>query len=188
MNRKIFNISIIGLMAALSYISFTFLQIKVPTPGGYTSFHLGNTFCVLGALVAGGVSGGLAGAIGMGIGDLLDPVYVVSAPKTILMKFTIGLLTGFMAHKILHITKRKSNSSIFIAALMASSIGMLFNIIFDPILGYLYKRFILGISVKAATILASWSAITTITNAILTVICASILYVAIVPTIKKYNP
>ena len=57
-------------MAALAYVSFTFLQIKIPTPGGTTSFHLGNTFCVLAALLLGGLPGGIAGAIGMGIGDL----------------------------------------------------------------------------------------------------------------------
>ena len=80
-------------MAALAYVSFTFLQIKIPTPGGTTSFHLGNTFCVLAALLLGGLPGGIAGAIGMGIGDLLDPVYVTYAPKTIILKLMIGIVT-----------------------------------------------------------------------------------------------
>ena len=57
MNNKTLRIAVISLMAALSYISFTFLQIKIPTPGGFTSFHLGNTFCVLAALLLGGVHG-----------------------------------------------------------------------------------------------------------------------------------
>lgn len=47
MNTKILKIVLVGLMAGLCYISFMFLQIKIPTPGGFTSFHLGNTFCVL---------------------------------------------------------------------------------------------------------------------------------------------
>ena len=50
MNNKTLKLAIIGLMSALAYISFTFLQIKIPTPGGTTSFHLGNTFCILAAL------------------------------------------------------------------------------------------------------------------------------------------
>ena len=62
MNNKTLKIAIIGLMSALAYISFTFLQIKIPTPGGTTSFHLGNTFCVLAALLLGGIPGGLAGS------------------------------------------------------------------------------------------------------------------------------
>lgn len=56
MNNKTLKIATIGLMAALAYVSFTFLQIKIPTPGGTTSFHLGNTFCVLAALLLGGTS------------------------------------------------------------------------------------------------------------------------------------
>ena len=70
-----------GMFAALSYVVFTFLQIKIPLPGGdATSIHLGNAVCVLGALILGGVWGGFGGAVGMSIGDLLDPVYVVYAP------------------------------------------------------------------------------------------------------------
>ena len=83
--NAVLKLSITALMAALCYVAFTFLQIKIPTPVGYTSFHLGNTFCVLGALLLGGLPGGIAGAIGMGIGDILDPVYITVAPKTIIL-------------------------------------------------------------------------------------------------------
>ena len=83
MNHKVLKILIIGLMAALSYIAFTFMQIKIPTPAGMTSFHLGNTFCVLAALLLGGLPGGAAGAIGMGIGDLLDPTEMKSSPQVL---------------------------------------------------------------------------------------------------------
>ncbi len=94
-----------GVIAALSYVIFTFLQIKITLPGGdATSIHLGNAVCVLGALLLGGFYGGLGGAIGMTIGDLLDPIYVVYAPKTFLLKLCIGLVTGLIAHKMGHIT------------------------------------------------------------------------------------
>ena len=57
-----------GLLAALSYIGFAYLKIDVPL--GNTAFHFGNVFCVLAALLLGGYWGGLAGALGMTIGDL----------------------------------------------------------------------------------------------------------------------
>ena len=45
-----------ALLAALCFVSFTFLQIKIPMPGGdATSLHIGNAFCVLAALLLGGV-------------------------------------------------------------------------------------------------------------------------------------
>lgn len=187
MNTKTLKIAIIGLMAALAYISFTFLQIKIPTPGGFTSFHLGNTFCVLAALLIGGIPGGIAGAIGMGIGDILDPIYVTYAPKTIFLKLMIGVITGLVAHRFLRISNKTATKSVFTAALIASSAGMLFNIIFDPIIGYLYNRFIFGINVEASSILANWSAITTTVNALATVLIVSILYTAIQPKLKKSN-
>ena len=75
-NSTITKLAETALMAALCYVSFTFLQIKIPVPGGdATSIHIGNAFCVLAALLIGGVYGGLSGAIGMGIADLMDPVY-----------------------------------------------------------------------------------------------------------------
>ena len=105
-NDKTLKLAVTGLMIALCYVSFTFLQIKIPTPVGFTSFHLGNTFCVLAALLLGGVPGGLAGAIGMGIGDILDPVYVTVAPKTLILKMGIGLVTGLLAHKVFRINEK----------------------------------------------------------------------------------
>ena len=47
-NNKVYKIALTGLMAALSYVVFTFLQIKITLPGGdATSIHLGNAVCVL---------------------------------------------------------------------------------------------------------------------------------------------
>lgn len=44
-----YKIALTGLFAALSYVVFTFLQIKITLPGGdATSIHLGNAVCVLG--------------------------------------------------------------------------------------------------------------------------------------------
>ena len=79
-NRKenIIKLAQTALMAALCFVSFTFLQIKIPMPGGdATSLHIGNAFCVLGALILGGWYGGLAGAVGMMMADILDRKSVV---------------------------------------------------------------------------------------------------------------
>ena len=58
-NERIYKLVLTALMAALSYVVFTFLQIKIALPGGdATSLHLGNAVCVLGALLLGGVYGG----------------------------------------------------------------------------------------------------------------------------------
>ena len=49
-NEKLQKVVFTGVFAALSYVVFTFLQIKIQLPGGdATSIHLGNAVCVLGA-------------------------------------------------------------------------------------------------------------------------------------------
>ena len=66
-NEKVQKLTLTALMAALSYVIFTFLQIKVTLPGGSaTSFHLGNAVVVLAALLwnyGGGIKSGVYGEI-----------------------------------------------------------------------------------------------------------------------------
>ena len=185
-NEKLLKMVMTAFLAALSYVVFTFLQIKVTLPGGdATSFHLGNAVCVLGALLLGSVWGGLGGAIGMTIGDLLDPVYIVYAPKTFILKFCIGLITGLVAHKIGKITQTNNKKVIFKWSLIASICGMAFNVVFDPLFGYFYKRVILGKA--AAEVTLAWNITTTSVNAVLSVIVAVAVYMALYPVLKKAN-
>ena len=179
------TIAVIALLAALSYASFTFLQIKIPMPGGdATSIHLGNSICVLGALLFGGLYGGLGGAIGMTIGDLFDPIYIVYAPKTFVLKFFIGLICGFVAHKVLHVGKFADNKKkLTTRAAIAAACGLLFNCIFDPLVGYFYKLLILGKPAAELTLVYNISA-TTI-NAVTSTIVATAVYVAVLSAMKK---
>ena len=48
-----------GLLAALCYIGFAFFKIDIPAGTEKASFHFGNVFCVLAALLLGGYWGGL---------------------------------------------------------------------------------------------------------------------------------
>lgn len=185
-NQMAQKIALTGLMAALSYVVFTFLQIKIPLPGGdATSIHLGNAVCVLGALLLGGFYGGLGGAIGMTIGDLLDPVYIVYAPKTFILKLCIGLITGFIAHKIGKITVENDHKRVLLFTTLAAAGGLLFNVIFDPLVGYFYKLLILG--KPAAEIALAWNVASTSINAVTSTIVSVAVYMALRPAMKKAN-
>ncbi|WP_343009682.1 ECF transporter S component [Clostridium celatum] len=175
-----------ALLAALCFVSFTYLQIKIPMPGGdATSLHIGNAFCVLAALLLGGGYGGLAGAIGMTIADLLDPVYITVAPKTFVLKLCIGLITGLIAHKIAKISESDDKKYILKWSIISSIGGLAFNVIADPIVGFFYKQYVLGQPQDAAVILAKLSAVTTFVNAVVSVILVAIIYNAIRPILKK---
>lgn len=183
-NERIQKIVFTGLIAALSYVVFTFLQIKITLPGGdATSIHLGNAVCVLGALLLGGFYGGLGGALGMTIGDLFDPVYVVYAPKTFILKLCIGLITGLIAHKIGHITKETDRKKVFRFTLLAAIGGLLFNVVFDPLVGYYYKLLILG--KPAAELTLAWNIASTSINAVTSTIVSVAVYMALRPALKK---
>ena len=185
-NSTVMKIAQTALFAALCYVIFTYLQIKIPMPGGdATSIHLGNAFCVLAALLLGGWYGGLAGAIGMGIADVMDPIYITGAPKTFILKLCIGLITGLVAHKIAKINESTDKKYIFKWSLLASVAGLAFNVIADPIFGYFYKQYILGQPQQMAEVLAKWSAAATFVNAILSTIVVVIIYNALRPALAK---
>lgn len=173
-----------GLLAALCYIGFAFIKFDIPVGPEKTAFHFGNVFCVLAALLLGGYWGGLAGAIGMTIGDLTTS-YVTSAPKTFLLKLCIGLIVGFVAHKIFKLSKEHSAKYVTGVTIFASACGMIFNIIADPLVGYFYKTYLLGIPQDISAALAKMAALTTSVNAITAVIAASALYIALRPGLKK---
>ena len=185
-NDKVYKLVLTALMAALCYVAFTFLKIPIPTPGGdTTALHIGNAFCVLAALLLGGGYGGVAGSLGMTIADLLDPVYITSAPKTFILKLCIGLIAGFVAHNIAHITEDHDSKYIVKWSLIASIAGLGFNVVMDPIVGYFYKNYILGVESSAAKIMATWAAGATLVNAIVGTIVVVVVYMAVRPVLKK---
>jgi uncharacterized membrane protein len=185
-NSKITKLAQIAVFAALSFVSFTFIQIKIPVPGGdATSLHIGNAFLVLAALTIGGWHGGLAGAIGMTIADLFDPVYIFVAPKTFVLKLCIGLITGLVAHRFAKINESNDKKYVFKWVLIASACGLAFNVVFDPFVGYFYKQYILGQLQEMASVLAKLSAVATFVNAVVSVIIVSLVYNTLVPILKK---
>ena len=185
-NETLIKIAQTALLAALCFVSFTFLQIKIPMPGGgATSFHVGNAFCVLAALILGGWYGGLAGAVGMGIADVMDPVYITGAPKTFVLKLCIGLVVGLVAHRIARINESTDKKYVFRRSVIASAAGLGFNVIADPLAGFFYDQYILGQPQQMAELLAKWSTVTTFVNAAVSVVLAGLLYNALRPVLMR---
>lgn len=185
-NETLIKLTQTGFMAALCFVAFTFLKIKIPMPGGdATALHIGNAFCVLGALIMGGWYGGIAGAVGMTIADLLDPAYIASAPKTFILKLCIGLIAGVVAHRIARIDESTDRKYIFRWSVIASVAALAFNVVADPLVGYVYKLFILGQPQQMAEVLAKWGAAATFVNAVVSVLLVGILYNALRPVLLR---
>ena len=119
----------------------------------------------------------------MTFADLFDPVYIVYAPKTFFLKFCIGLVAGFVAHNIGHITTRKDLKKITLYVLLAAVAGLLFNAVFDPIIGYFYKLVIIG--KPAAELALTWDIGITALNAVVSVVVSYVVYMALRPVLLK---
>ncbi len=171
------KIAMIGLMAALSFVAYEFFRIPYGSSGA--SFHLGNTFTVLTALLLDGVSGGLAGAIGLSLADIVAgyPGYAIT---TFILKFIIGWVSGTVAHKVVKINEHPRLLNVTVAA----ASGLIVNVFTDPFLGYFRNRFIFGQPVEIADVLVKITAGVTLTNSILSTIFAVLLFYALRPVIK----
>ena len=179
------KISIIGIMAALSFVAYEFFRIPNVLGTG-SSFHLGNTFTALTAMLLDGVSGGLAGAIGLALADIVagDPGYAIT---TFILKFIIGIVCGAFAHKVFHLKNRgTANKGAYLGAVIGSAFsGLLVNVFTDPFLGYFRNRYIFGQTVELASIATKIASGVTLVNSILSTICAVVLYLALRPALGK---
>ena len=173
-----------GVFAALTFVVFTFFSIPIPTPGGgKVSVHLGNAFVALGALLLGSVYGAAGGAIGLTIADLLDPVYIVEAPATFLIKFAMGLLVGVIAHRLGHIDREREPGRVLRRAFPAVLAGMAFNALADPLVRYFYKILILGRPAAQVSFAINFSV--TLINSLVSLAVTLVLYMAIRVPLKK---
>lgn len=184
-SADVHTLSMAAVFAALCYIGFAYFKIDIPVGTEKTAFHLGNVFCVLAALFIGGGWGGLAGAVGLTIADLTSS-YITSAPKTFLLKLLIGLISGFVAHKIFKLSQDKERKiPLTVATVISCCAGMVFNMVADPVVGYFYKMYVLGVPQKAADIWVKMGAVTTAVNAVVAIVASSILYIALRPALKR---
>ena len=177
------RISIIGVMAGLSFVAYEFFRI--PFAGG-SSFHLGNTFTALTAMLLDGVSGGLAGAIGLALADVLagDPGYAFT---TFILKFIIGLVCGAAAHRLLHTRSGKADGGpgYLLRVTGAAFSGLFVNVFTDPLLGYFRDRYIFGQTVEVASVLVKVTGGVTLVNSLVSTVCAVVLYLALEPALQR---
>ncbi len=104
-NDKLLNkIVIIAMFSALACAG-TFIQIRMPA-GDFV--HLGNFVMIVAALLLGGIAGGVSGALGMG---LYDVIFYTSKPSTILRTFILKFLVGFAVGTLFRLIIKKDINS-----------------------------------------------------------------------------
>lgn len=182
MNTKfkftIYDISIVGVMAAICFVTTYFIKIEIPSPAGPVMLKAGNIFCLVAGLVFGGLRGGLAAGIGSMLYDLLDPKYITDAPFTLIRFFLMAFICGWIAF----MGNKKGNS--IKLNIIGAVVGSLFSVAF-----YITKSVITlmlaGSEFIPAIVACSTKIVTSSINAIIAVIFACLLAPAIKAALKR---
>ena len=96
---RIHYIAAVGLMIALVFVG-NYISIKIPVSidGSPARIHFGNIFCLFAAYIFGPIGGGIAAGFGGVLYDMMDPIYIASAPFTLVFKFVMGYVCGKVAY------------------------------------------------------------------------------------------
>lgn len=177
-NKKLVTIVAVGLMAALCFVG-NYLQIKIPNGVLITRIHFGNSMCLLAGLLFGPLAGGLASGIGAGLYDLLDPVYIVSAPFTFLSKFAMGYLCGYLAKG-----KRRISGEAMHITLSAIS-GQVAYIVLYVVRTYVVQRLVYSSAIQTALVASGTNLLTSTVNAVIAVAVSVPLYFALQKPLRQ---
>ena len=178
-NTPVRTLSVTSLMAALVFVS-TFFNIQIPIPGLNVMIHLGNVFCILSALLLGPLFGGLASGIGSFFYDLSNPLYISSAPFTLVFKFILGFVCGKIAFS------NGKNANSFKTNIIASVCGLSSYIILHLSRTFI-KNYFLGVQLNANLLLVAQSALVSFINAVIAIIIAVPLAHSLNKALRKAN-
>ena len=92
------ELAVTALFVALTYVATWLINIRLPFMGSGGLIHLGNVPLFIAAMLFGKKTGFFAGALGMGLFDLLSG-WTAWAPFTFVIVGVMGLTIGFISEK-----------------------------------------------------------------------------------------
>lgn len=122
-NTELLTINAISISLVL--LATTFINIRLPIMGNGGLIHLGNVPLFLAAILFGRKTGFLAGAIGMGLFDLLNG-WTAWAPFTFIIVGLMGYTVGIVSEKVRN-TSLPLYTVAMILAMMIKIIGYYFT-------------------------------------------------------------
>ena len=93
---RTFDLIITSMLIALVFVATILLNIKLPITANGGLIHLGTAVLFISSILFGPKKGAIAGAIGMGLFDLVGP-WVLWAPITFLARGLQGYIVGKVA-------------------------------------------------------------------------------------------
>lgn len=177
-SMKIYDIVVVGLMAAMVFVCTMFLGVRIPTPTGTTMLKTANAVCLLGGLLFGGLRGGLAAGFGSAFFDLTYPEYAAEAPLTFVRFFLMAFLCGWIAHQ--GRAKSPSTSRMAVAAVCGGLFDFCFNI------GKNILQLVIAGSAWAPAVIATTpKMLTSVINTVFAILVACILAAVLRPRLEQ---
>lgn len=164
----VYDMAVVGVMAAICFVVTYFIKIEIPTPAGPVMLKLANAFCLLSAMLFGGLRGGLAAGIGSMFFDLLDPKYITDAPFTLIRFFLMAFICG-----VICFSKNNKGTNI-IRNIVGATAGSLFSVLFY-FCQSIIKQIILGQPFSVAIINVIPKMTTSLINAVIAVVIACLI-------------
>ncbi|MFZ2539097.1 MAG: ECF transporter S component [Oscillospiraceae bacterium] len=164
----IYDMAVIGVMAAICFVVTYFIKIEFPTPAGPVMLKLANAFCLLAGMLFGGVRGGLAAGIGSMLYDLMDPKYITDAPFTLIRFFLMAFICGIICFSKMD----KGNQTL--RNIIGATAGSLFSVAFY-FTQSIIKQLLLGQPFNVAILNIIPKMGTSLINAVIAVVIASLL-------------
>ena len=174
----LYDIVMVGVMAAIVFVLTYFVKIQIPTPTGPGMFKTANIFILLSGLLLGGVRGGLAAGIGSMIYDLLDPAYVTESWVTFIRFFLVAFICGVIAYA------RKSNGENKVQNIIAAAVGAFSSVALYAV-QCVVKLMITGSSFSAAFVASLPKLSVSAINAVIAFIFAVILVFPLRAALKR---
>lgn len=174
----LYDIVMVGLMAAIVFVLTYFVKIQIPTPTGPVMFKAANIFILLSGLLLGGVRGGLAAGLGSMIYDLLDPAYVTESWVTFIRFFLIAFICGIIAYA------RKSHGENKVQNIIAALVGAISSLVLYAI-QCVIKLMITGSAFTAAVVASAPKLLVSSINAVIAFVFAVILVFPLRAALKR---
>ena len=172
------KIALIGVMAASVFVASQ-IQITIPAGLGITRIHIGNGFCLLCGLLLGPLYGGLASGLGSAFFDILNPIYLPSAPFTFVFKFLMAFVCGKIAWSNGEKAENKTKN------LIGAISGAVVYIILYLTRSYIRDIFVKGIPQEGAIVATLQRAWVSSVNGVVGVLIALILVSVLKPIMRK---
>ncbi len=179
----LYDIILIGVMAAVCFVTTMFLKFDIPTPTGPTMIKTANIFCLLSGMLLGGVKGGLAAGLGSFLYDLTNPAYVAESPITFINFFMMGLVCGLL----FHLAEKSRTKTMFIVWSVVAALGgqlVYFVLRFTKDIALMM---IAGSTFEAAFAGNTLKMISSLINMAISVPCAVLLAPVLIAALKKAN-